>query len=67
MLVRDRGKSTSQKNRMGEAPSILDASASSSGTVKKNCLNKNVAVAEAMRGMVKPAKLLIIPKSATTL
>ena len=66
MLVRDKGSSTSQKNRMGEAPSILAASVSSSGTVKKNCRNKKVAVAEAMSGMVKPAKLLTMPKSATT-
>ena len=37
------------------APSIFAASDNSSGRVRKNCLNKNVAVAEAIRGKVKPA------------
>ncbi len=55
ILVRDKGSSTSQKKRIGPAPSMRAASTSSSGTVKKNCRNKNVAVADAIRGTVRPA------------
>lgn len=55
ILVRDRGNKTSKKNRTGPAPSMRAVSISSSGTAKKNCRNKNVAVAEAIRGSVKPA------------
>ena len=50
MLVDDSGTSTSQKKRIGPAPSMRDASASSSGTVRKNWRNRNVAVADAISG-----------------
>ena len=53
--VRVSGSSMSMKKRIGPAPSIRAASTSSSGTVKKNCRNKNVAVAEAISGTVRPA------------
>ena len=55
MLVAESGSSTSKKKRIGPAPSIREASVSSSGTVKKNWRNKNVAVADAISGTVKPA------------
>ncbi|SWF68474.1 Uncharacterised protein [Klebsiella pneumoniae] len=45
----------SQKKRIGDAPSIRAASTSSSGRVIKNWRNRNVAVAEAISGSVKPA------------
>lgn len=54
MLVRDMGITTSKKKRIGLAPSILDASISSSGMVKKVCLNMKVAVAEAINGILNP-------------
>ncbi|MDT4879036.1 hypothetical protein FQZ97_1146760 [compost metagenome] len=53
--VTDSGSSTSLKKRMGPAPSMRAASISSSGTVRKNCRNKKVAVAEAISGTVRPA------------
>ena len=43
------------KKRMGLAPSMRAASASSSGTDMKNWRNRKVAVAEAISGIVKPA------------
>ena len=55
MDVLDRGTNTSQKKRMGPAPSMRAASTNSSGTVRKNCLNRNVAVADAISGTVRPA------------
>ena len=55
MLVRDSGSSVSQKKRNGPAPSMRAASSSSSGTVMKNWRNRNVAVAEAISGSVRPA------------
>src|SRR5262249_35311186 len=55
MFVRDRGARMDQKNRSAPAPSIRAASASSSGTVRKNCRNRNVAVADAISGMLSPA------------
>ena len=55
ILVLDNGSNTSQKKRMGPAPSMRAASTNSSGTVKKNWRNKKVAVAEAIKGMVNPA------------
>jgi hypothetical protein len=55
MLVRDSGSSTSQKKRMGPAPSMRAASTSSSGTVRKNWRNRKVAVADAISGTVRPA------------
>ena len=57
--VRDSGNSTSQKNRIGPAPSMRAASTSSSGTVRKNCLKRKVAVALAINGMVSPAAYLV--------
>ena len=54
MLVFDIGTTTSQKKRIGPAPSTRAASASSSGIVMKNCRNRNVAVADAMSGSVSP-------------
>ncbi|MNV84651.1 hypothetical protein D3C71_1785420 [compost metagenome] len=53
--VRDSGTRMSLKNRMGPAPSTRAASTSSSGTVRKNCRNRNVAVADAISGTVSPA------------
>ena len=53
--VRVSGSKMSMKKRIGPAPSIRAASTSSSGTVKKNCRNKKVAVADAMSGTVRPA------------
>ncbi|MCY1557095.1 hypothetical protein D9M68_939110 [compost metagenome] len=55
MLVDDSGNSTSQKKRIGPAPSTRAASTSSSGTVRKNWRNRKVAVALAMSGTVRPA------------
>ena len=55
MLVLDSGSSTSRKKRSGPAPSMRDASTSSSGMVRKNCRNRKVAVAEAISGTVSPA------------
>src|SRR3989337_1957132 len=66
-LVFDSGSSTSQKKRIGPAPSTRAASASSSGTVMKNWRNRNVAVAEAISGTVRPAYVLSMPRSETTL
>ena len=66
MEVVDSGSSTSLKKRIGEAPSMRAASTSSSGTVRKNWRNKNVAVAEAISGTVKPAIELSILRSDTT-
>ncbi len=54
-LVIDSGTSTSLKKRIGPAPSMRAASTSSSGTVRKNCRNRKVAVAEAISGTVSPA------------
>lgn len=66
MLVRESGSNTSQKKRMGPAPSILAASTSSSGTVRKNWRNRKVAVADAISGTVKPAYVLSMCKLDTT-
>ena len=55
MLVRDSGSSVSQKKRNGPAPSMREASSSSSGTVMKNWRNSSVAVAEAISGSARPA------------
>ena len=55
MFVRDIGTTTSIRNRIGPAPSMRAASASSSGIVRKNCRNRNVAVADAISGIVSPA------------
>ena len=41
--------------RIGPAPSMRAASTSSSGTVRKNWRNRNVAVADAISGTVRPA------------
>src|SRR6478609_2626272 len=65
--VAESGTSTSLKKRIGPAPSTRAASTSSSGIVRKNWRNRNVAVAEAISGTVKPAYVLIMPRSATTL
>ena len=54
MLVLESGNSTSLKNRIGPAPSMRAASASSSGTVRKNWRKRKVAVAEAINGSVRP-------------
>ena len=54
-LLADKGARIDQKNRSAPAPSIRAASVSSSGTVRKNCRNRNVAVADAMSGIVRPA------------
>src|SRR5262249_43821119 len=67
MFVLDKGARIDQKNRSAPAPSIRAASASSSGTVRKNCRKRNVAVADAMSGMVRPAYEFRSFRSATTL
>jgi hypothetical protein len=53
--VRTSAAPMSQKKRIGEAPSTRAASVSSSGIVRKNWRNRNVAVAEAISGMIRPA------------
>ena len=53
-MVRLIGSRMSQKKRIGEAPSTRAASVSSSGTLRKNCRNRKVAVAEAISGMIRP-------------
>src|SRR4051812_12124414 len=65
--VFDKGSSTSKKKRMGLAPSMRDASVNSSGTVRKNCRNRKVAVAEAISGMVRPAYVFSMFRSDRTL
>lgn len=55
MLVFDSGSTTSQKKRSGPAPSMRAASINSSGSVMKNWRNRNVAVADAISGIVSPA------------
>jgi hypothetical protein len=55
MFGRDSGITTSKKKRIGPAPSMRAASASSSGMVRKNWRNRNVAVADAISGTVRPA------------
>src|ERR1044071_7985880 len=67
MLVFESGSTTSRKKRIGTGPSMRAASASSSGTVRKNWRKRNVAVAEAMSGRVSPTYELIMPRSDTTL
>jgi hypothetical protein len=54
MVVSDRGTRVSLKKRKAPAPSIFEASRSSSGTVMKNCRNRSVPVAEAMSGRIRP-------------
>ena len=48
------GINISKKNLIGPALSIFAASISSPGIVMKNCLNKKVAVAEAISGTHNP-------------
>src|SRR3954465_5715263 len=67
MLVLESGRRTSRKKRIGPAPSMRAASASSSGTVRKNWRKRKVAVAEAMSGGARPTYELIMPRSDTTL
>src|SRR5262249_37196231 len=66
-FVRESGRRIDQKKRKGPAPSIRAASRSSSGRVRKNWRKRNVAVAEARRGMVRPADELSKGRSDTTL
>ena len=54
MLVLLMGTNISIKKRIGLHPSILAASTISSGIVIKNCLNKKVAVADAINGKINP-------------
>ena len=54
VLVFDSGSTISQKKRIGLAPSMRAASISSSGSDIKNWRNRNVAVAEAISGNVRP-------------
>ena len=67
MLVFDSGSTTSQKNRIGPAPSMRAASASSSGMVRKNCRKRNVAVADAVSGRMRPRWVSSRWRSAATL
>src|SRR6202012_1118811 len=59
IVVRDSGSTTSQKNRSAPAPSMRAASISSSGSVLKNWRNRNVAVADAISGSVRPVYVLV--------
>src|SRR5579871_6883631 len=59
IVVRDSGSTTSQKKRSAPAPSMRAASISSSGSVLKNWRNRNVAVAEAINGNVRPVYVLL--------
>src|SRR4051794_3352320 len=67
MLVLESGSTTSQKKRMGPAPSMRAASASSSGMVRKNWRKRKVAVADAMSGSVRPTYESRMPRSDATL
>ena len=49
------GINISKKNLIGLQPSIRAASTISSGIVIKNCLKRNVAVADAIKGKINPA------------
>ncbi|MNL83162.1 hypothetical protein D3C87_2107310 [compost metagenome] len=55
ILVRDSGSRISRKNFIGPAPSTRAASINSSGTVRKNCRKRKVAVADAISGIDRPA------------
>ncbi|MOA52991.1 hypothetical protein D3C78_1763800 [compost metagenome] len=55
ILVFDSGSRISRMKRNGPALSIRAASTISPGMVRKNCRNRNVAVAEAISGSVSPA------------
>ena len=50
----DSGSRMLQKKRSGDAPSSRAASHNSSGTVRKNCRNRKVAVADAISGRISP-------------
>ena len=56
-FVIESGRRIVKKKRMGPAPSMRAASVSSSGTVRKNCRKRKVAVAEAMTGRMRPPQL----------
>src|ERR1700742_2966375 len=58
-FVFESGSTTSQKKRNAPAPSIRAASINSSGSVMKNWRNRNVAVADAISGNVKPLYVLL--------
>jgi len=66
MLVRINGSTMSQKNFIGPAPSMREASTSSPGMVMKNWRNRKVAVALAISGMISPPQLFSMPRSDTT-
>src|SRR4051794_41887110 len=67
MLVLESGRSTSRKKRIGPAPSMRAASASSSGTVRKNWRKRKVAGGGAMSGSGRPTYELSMPRSGNTL
>ena len=66
MFVTDSGTRIVKKKRIGPAPSMRAASASSSGTVMKNWRNRKVAVADAISGMISPGNVLSSPRSDMT-
>ena len=66
MLVRESGIRIVKKKRIGPAPSMRAASVSSSGTVRKNCLKRKVAVADAITGRIRPPQLSRRCRSAIT-
>src|ERR1700712_233654 len=66
MFVFDSGNTTSHRKRNAPAPSMRAASMSSSGSVMKNWRNRNVAVADAISGSVKPAYVLLMCIDETT-
>jgi hypothetical protein len=55
ILVLERGTRKSLKNFIGPAPSSRADSNNSSGIVMNTCLNMNVAVADAISGILRPA------------
>ncbi|MNL82739.1 hypothetical protein D3C87_2101920 [compost metagenome] len=55
ILVLERGSRMSRMKRKGPALSMRAASTNSPGIVRKNCRNRNVAVADAINGKVRPA------------
>src|SRR4051794_22927649 len=59
MFVLESGSTISQKKRIAPAPSMRAASINSSGSVMKNWRNRNVAVADAISGSVKPLYVLL--------
>ena len=65
IIVLDKGSKKSTKNFQLLAPSSFAASRSSSGTDRKYCRKKNVAIADADKGKINPAYELVKFRSDT--